>query len=117
MPPFFDLGRESSHQQILSLLRSTLAAVQLLNRKVDTLMSEDATVAAEVTEIEADQAAIKTALESTQALVVALQAEVAGGNLSQATLDALTQAQSDLDALNAEAQADVATDTPAPPAP
>lgn len=78
-------------------------------------MSEDATVGPEITQILADQQATLTAVRSLQSLLQALQAEVAAGNLSQATLDAISQAQTAEAAMRTEAEADVAADTPAPP--
>lgn len=110
LPPLIavDIARQSTLTQILSSLQD-------LSRKVDILMTEDATVSAEVTQIAADEAATLTAIRSLQALVAALQAEVAAGNLSQATLDALAQAQAASDALRTEAEADVAADSPPAP--
>jgi len=89
-----------------------VTAVAALQQKVATLMSEDATVAAEAADIETQQGNISTALGSIQQLFAALQTEVSQGNLSQATLDALSKAQKDLDAVGATAQTDVTADTP-----
>jgi hypothetical protein len=113
-PPFLDIARQSTLNKILATVQELAQIVTSLNMKVTQLMTEDATVAAEVGQIEVDQQAVLTALRSQQALLTALQAEVAAGNLSQATLDAITKAQADMDALSTEAQADVAADNPAP---
>lgn len=82
-------------------------------------MSQDASVAAAAARIEADETDVLAALRSQQALIASLQTEVAAGNLSQATQDALAKAQADMDKLRTEADADVAANAPpsaAPPA-
>ena len=113
-----DFARQSTMVSSFAAVNQAIAAVaatlQTLTDKVNILMTEDATVAAEAAQIEADQAATKTALESVQALLVTLQGEVTSGSaqLSQATLDALAKAQTDMDALAAEAAADATQDAP-----
>jgi hypothetical protein len=120
LPPLFtlsaDIARQSAQQAgfaaVLQAIADLTAQVTSLTDKVDILMTEDATVAAEVQQIASDEALTLAALRSLQALVQALQAEVAAGNLSQATMDALSQAQADMAALRTEAEADVAADSP-----
>jgi septal ring factor EnvC (AmiA/AmiB activator) len=113
-----DFARQSTMTASFAAVNQALAAIaaQLttLTDKVNILMTEDATVAAAAAQIEADQAATKTALESVQALLVTLQGEVSSGSaqLSPATLAALAQAQTDMDALAAEAAADASSDAP-----
>jgi septal ring factor EnvC (AmiA/AmiB activator) len=113
-----DFARQSTMTAGFAAVNQALAAIaaQLttLTDKVNILMTEDATVAAAAAQIEADQAATKTALESVQALLVTLQGEVSSGSaqLSPATLAALAQAQTDMDALAAEAAADASSDAP-----
>jgi chromosome segregation ATPase len=120
LPPLLtvqtDIARQSTQQAgfaaVLQALTALTTRVSSLTDKVNILMTEDATVAAEVAQIEADTAATLTAIRSVQALFTQLQAEVAAGNLSQTTLDALTKAQQDVAALSTEAQADAAADAP-----
>jgi uncharacterized coiled-coil protein SlyX len=120
LPPLFEFISDVAHQSTLNQVLAQQATIldgmahlskqlSTLNRKVTKMGTEDATVAAEVADIDAQATVTNTALTSVQALLVALQAE---GNLSPATLAALTQAQTDMDALSAQAQADVAADTP-----
>jgi allophanate hydrolase subunit 1 len=91
-----------------------LAAILRLEQKVDQLMSQDQTIAAEAAAEEADIQAVSTALASIQALLVTLQGEQ---GLSEATLAAAAQVQTDLGSLASTAQADEAADQPpAPPA-
>jgi hypothetical protein len=80
--------------------------------KVQILMTEDATVAAEVTQISASEAATLAAVRNLQNLIQALQTEQSAGVLSQGTLNALSQATAAANALAAEAQADVTADAP-----
>lgn len=94
--------------------KQILAAITTLTQKVDQLMSEDSTIAAEAAAEEASITAIGTALASIQALLLQLQNE---GSLSPATLAAAAQVQTDLGNLATTAQADVATDTPTTPPP
>ena len=112
----FDIARQSTQQQgfaaVLQVLAVISAKISSLTDKVNILMSEDATVGPEIAQLLADQQATLTAVRSLQGLLVALQAEVDAGNLSQATLDAITQAQQAEAALRAEAEADVAADSP-----
>ena len=116
LPPLIqvatDIARQSTLNQLLSGQAALTTAVADLSRRVDILMSQDASVAAAAARIEADEAAVLAALRSIQGLVEALQAEVAAGNLSQATMDALAKAQADMDALRTEAEADAAADAP-----
>lgn len=84
-----------------------------INTKVDKLMTQDATIAAEAAAEETSIGAITTALASIQALLVSLQGETA---LTPATLAAAAQVQTDLGTLASTAAADVTADTPAPPA-
>lgn len=97
------------HEQILALLAQ-------LDEKVDTIMSEDAAVAAAAADLTADAAALTTAVGALQGLITAVQAE----NVSPATLTALQQAQAAVDAITTTAGADVTADqppaSPAPPA-
>jgi hypothetical protein len=110
-----DIARQST---LLSVFGELLAAIQGLSNQIGILMTQDATTAAEAADIDAKVGLTNTAMGSVQALLVALQQELATGTaLSPATVEALQQAQTDMDALAASAQADVATDTPAPPAP
>lgn len=118
LPPLFtdDVARQSLMNQGFAALQAAVAA---LSRKVDDLMSQDASVAAAAARIEADETDVLAALRSQQALIASLQTEVAAGNLSQATQDALAKAQADMDKLRTEADADVAANAPpsaAPPA-
>jgi hypothetical protein len=118
LPPLFsdDIARQSLMNEGFAALQAAVAA---LSRKVDDLMSQDASTAAAAARIEADEQDVLAALRSQQALITALQAEVAAGHLSQATVDALNQAQADMDKLRTEADADVAANAPpsaAPPA-
>jgi hypothetical protein len=96
-------------------LLAVLQALQDLTGKVDALMTEDAAVAAAAADIDTKITAANEMLSSLQALILALQAEVAAGHLSQATLDALAKAQSDTGTFAAALQADVTTDTPPAP--
>lgn len=89
-----------------------LAALNRIEQKVDQLMSEDQTIAAEAAAEETDIQAIGAALTSIQALLTALQGE---GNLSPATQAAAAQVQTDLGNLAATAQSDLSADQ-APPA-
>lgn len=111
LPPLIQVTTDVARQ---STLTQILGIAQDLARKVDILMSQDASTAAAAARIEVDEEAVLTALRSQQALLVALQAEVAAGNLSPATQAALVKAQADMDALRTEAEADVAADNPAP---
>lgn len=119
LPPLFttDIARQSSQQAGFNAI---LAAIAALSGRIDELMTQDAATAAIAAKIETDQQAVLTALGSVQSLFAELETEVAAGSLSQATMDALTKAQTDMDALAATAAADVTADTPpsaAPPAP
>lgn len=107
LPPLFttDIARQSTLTQVL-------AAVQDLSRKADIIMSQDAAAAAAAARIETDEVAVLAVLGSMQSLITALQAEVAAGHLSQATMDALARAQADMDTLSVQAQADAAADAP-----
>jgi small-conductance mechanosensitive channel len=91
-------------------IRQILAAVNRIEQKVDTLMSEDATVEGIATDLQADATTILNALA---ALVAALNGE--GNTLSPAALQALQSAQSAVDAAAAKATGDVPP-APAPPA-
>jgi hypothetical protein len=86
------------------------AMFESINEKLEKIMSEDAAVQAVVT----DEAA---SVSSFQAIVAALQAEVAAGTaLQPATLEALQNGEAALDTLAQQAAADVAADEPAAPA-
>lgn len=89
-----------------------LAALLRIEQKVDKIMSEDATIAAEAAAEETDIQAISGALASIQALLVALKGQ---GGLSQATLDAAAKVEADLGQLAGTAQADLAADQPPTP--
>jgi septal ring factor EnvC (AmiA/AmiB activator) len=100
---------------------ATLAAIQraitILDTKVTKLMTEDATIAAQVAAEEVDIQQLTAAFTSVQAFIATLQAEIAAGasNVSAATLTSLTQLKTDLDAVTATGSADAAADvTPAP---
>lgn len=114
LPPLITITTDIARQ---SALDRVLAAVTDLSGKVDVLMTQDAIVAAAVSRIEADQQAVLTAVNSLQALIETLQAEVAAGTLTPATMDALAKATADMDALKATAEADVAKDIPPSAAP
>ena len=110
LPPLIttDIARQSTLTQILT-------AVQDLSRRMDILMSEDATVAATAARLETAATAEAAAISALQGLVVALQNEPAP--LSQATLDALDAAEKHVTAATAAGTADVEADSPPPPAP
>ena len=94
--------------------RQILALLQQINGKVDKLMSQDSTIAAEAAAEETSIGSITTALTSIQALLSSLQGETA---LTPATLAAAAKVESDLAALATTAEGDVTTDTqPATPA-
>lgn len=114
LPPLITITTDIARQ---STLTQVLAAVQDLSRKVDILMTEDATVAATAARIEANVSATATAVNSMQALIESLKTEVAAGHLSPATMTALSQADSDLSALRSGAEADAAADSPPPAGP
>lgn len=97
---FWPLGFTSADR---ALLYRVAAGIDNLTAKVNQIMSEDATIAATATGIEADVAALKTSMASSAALIASLQAEIAAGtaSVSQATMDALAKAQADLDAVAA----------------
>ena len=86
-----------------ALLNRIAASADTLLTKIGQIMTEDATIAATAADIEADVAALKTAMASSAALIASLQAELADGtaSVSQATMDALAQAKTDLDAVAA----------------
>jgi len=92
-----------------AMLNRIAAGIDTLTAKLEQLMTEDATIAATAADIEADVTALKTAIASSAALIASLQAEVAAGAtvVSDATMAALAQAKTDLDAVAAP---------PAPPA-
>jgi hypothetical protein len=92
-------------------IRDILAVVNQINVKVDQIMSQDQTIAAEAADEATDIANLTTAVDAMQALIVALQGET---GLSPATLAAAAAVQTSLDALTATAQGDVTTDTPPP---
>jgi hypothetical protein len=91
-----------------------MAALYRIEQKVDQIMSEDATIAAEATAEEADIQAISGALSSIQDLLAALRGQAAG-SLSAATLAAAAQVRTDLGNLATAAQTDLAADQPPPP--
>jgi|ERR1035438_1292891 hypothetical protein len=97
------------------------ARLDSIDRKLEIIMSEDASVLAVVTDETAQVTALGGSVAALQALVVALQAEVAAGGtaLQPGTLTALQAAQASLDALAATGAADVTSDSPvvAPPTP
>ena len=86
-----------------AVLNSLAASVRTITTTLGKIMSEDATIAATAAGIEADVAALRTAMESSAALIAALQAEVAAGatSVSPATMALLAQAKTDLDAVAA----------------
>ena len=86
-----------------AMMTRIAAGIDTLTTKLEQLMTEDATVAATAADIEADVIALKTAIASSAALIASLQAEVAAGtaSVSPATMDALAQAKTDLDAVAA----------------
>jgi hypothetical protein len=107
--------------QISTTVGGKLAAIEtqlaVVNGSLEKIMSEDASVLAVVTDETAQVIALGSSVSALQALVVALQAEVAAGGtaLQPGTLAALQAAQASLDTLAATGAADVTTDTPAPP--
>lgn len=107
-----DIARETTQVAIQLALTEVQAAIAVLTEKVDTLMSEDATVAAEVAAEEADIGKLTVAVGSMQDLIVALQAEVTAGALTPATMAALAKVQTDLAAVRGVAEADVIKDIP-----
>jgi chromosome segregation ATPase len=84
-------------------LNSLAATMKTALQQIGKIMSEDATIAATAADIETDVNALKQAMASSAALIASLQAEVAAGSatVSQATMDALAQAKTDLDAVAA----------------
>lgn len=109
LPPLFgittDIARQSVLDQVLSLL-------QEVNRKVDIIMSQDASIAATAARLETAATAEAAAISALQGLVVALRNEPAP--LSQATLDALAAAEAHVTSATAAGTADVAADNPPP---
>jgi hypothetical protein len=97
-----------------SELKAILGSLARIETQLEKIMSEDAAVLAVVTDEEAQIAALGGSVTALQALVIALQAEVATGGtaLQPGTLAALQAAQTSLDTLAATGAADVATDTP-----
>jgi len=97
---FWPLGFTSADR---ALLYRVAASLDNIKQRLDAIMSEDATIAATAADIEADVAALKTSMASSAALIASLQAELAAGtaSVSQATMDALAQAKTDLDAVAA----------------
>ena len=86
-----------------AVLNGLAASVKTIQTTLGRIVSEDAIVAATAADIEADVAALKTSEASSAALIASLQAEIAAGtaSVSQATMDALAQAKTDLDAVAA----------------
>lgn len=86
-----------------TVLADIQRTVHAINTKADKIMSQDATIAATAAGIEADVTALKTAMASSAALIASLQAEIAAGAtvVSDATMAALAQAKTDLDAVAA----------------
>ena len=84
-----------------AVLNGLAASVQTIQTTLGKIMSEDATIAATAADIETDVTALKTAIASSAALIASLQAEVAAGatTVSAATMAALAQARTDLDAV------------------
>jgi hypothetical protein len=107
-----DIARETTQLDIQTALTAIQATLVTLSGKVDTLMSEDATVAAVVTAESADITALTSAVGSLQTLVTTLKSQT---GLSPATFAALAAAQGQLDALSGTATADVAADQPPVP--
>jgi ABC-type transporter Mla subunit MlaD len=103
LPPLFTVSTDIARQ---STLEQVLAALADLTTKVDALMSEDSTVAAEVAAEETDLASLTS---SYQALAAALANE---DNLSPATLTALAAFKTQLDSLTGTAAADVPAAAP-----
>jgi ABC-type transporter Mla subunit MlaD len=103
LPPLFQITTDIARQ---STLEQVLTALAALTSKVDALMSEDATVAAEVAAEETDLTSLTA---SYQALAAALSAET---GLSQPTLDALAAFKTQLDTLTTTAAASVPASTP-----
>ena len=97
---FWPIGFTAADRAVLADIQRTVRAI---NAKAGQIMSEDATIAATAADIEADVAALKTSMASSAALIASLQAELAAGtaSVSQATMDALAQAKTDLDAVAA----------------
>ena len=97
---FWPIGFTSADRAVLADIQRTVHAITTTLGKI---MSEDATIAATAADIEADVAALKTSMASSAALIASLQAELAAGtaSVSQATMDALAQAKTDLDAVAA----------------
>jgi hypothetical protein len=95
---FWPYGFTSADRAVLNGLAATMKTVTTTLGKI---MSEDATIAATAADIEADVTALKTAMASSAALIASLQAEIAAGTaaVSDATMAALAQAKTDLDAV------------------
>jgi seryl-tRNA synthetase len=116
----------TAQQSTLLAVQSTLSATQKtvnsLSNSMNTvialmeqLMTQDATVLAAVTAIEADLTQAATVLTGIQADVNQLLAEVAAGGtpaISQTTLDALAASKAQADAFLATETADAAADVP-----
>jgi hypothetical protein len=86
-----------------ALMYRIAASLDDITQRLDAIMSEDATIAATAADIEADVTALRAAMASSAALIASLQAEIAAGAtvVSDATMAALAQAKTDLDAVAA----------------
>ena len=106
--------QEFWHPELRRVLTEISAQYAQINEKLGVLMSEDAAVAAAAQDLQADAAALTTAVTALQGLVTALQAEVASNPdvVQPATLTALQAAQAAVDAITATAGADVTADQP-----
>ena len=100
--------QEFWHPELRRVLTDIDAQLAKINEKLGVLMSEDAAVAAAAQDLQADAAALTTAVTALQALITAVQADT----VSPATLTALQAAQAAVDAITATAGADVTADQP-----
>jgi chromosome segregation ATPase len=98
----------------IRLLVDVRAEIREIDRKVDALMTQDASIAAEAAEIETDVQNQNQAVAALTAAFSVLEAEVAAGQpVSQATMDALSAAVSDLNTATASESALASEETSA----
>ena len=121
------LTGDVAQQTTLAQLERTVNAMYLqlgtIQRTLGVLVSEDATVAAQVAAIAGDLTTANTTLAQIQSAFAAVLADAGSAGLSPATLSALTAAQAQADAfasaITAAGSADAAAVPPAatpPPA-
>ena len=111
---YFQPDFTSEDRQVLYGLAASLKNIQ---QTLGKIMTEDAAVAAELTDVDTKVNLALAAVNSLQAVVVALQAQLAAAQvqLSPANQALLDKADADAAALETAASADVAADTPAGP--